>query len=739
MVKKESLTDTGATIRGMVERITFHNPDNGFSVLKVKPGGRRQEITVVGNVPGIAVGEVLEAVGEWHRDPRHGLQLKADTIISFPPVSEEGMARYLGSGMIRGIGPEMADRIVKAFGKDVFNVIEEEPQRLVAVQGIGPKRMDMISGAWVEQKKIRAIMLFLHSHGVGSARAHRIYKFYGDQAVGLIKENPYRLSRDIWGIGFKTADSIAGSLGIPPHSLSRACAGIEYTLDRKTEEGHCACPREKLELESGELLEIPPEIIKEALDRILEEGRLVSQRHGADDLVYPSRLYRAEKQLALDLCGLSAGKHPCSISDQRAALGWVQEQVGLKLASSQKQALLKALDKKVLVVTGGPGVGKTTLVNSIVRIFNSKRLVIRLCAPTGRAAKRLSETTGMEARTIHRLLEFDPVGFCFTRNRNNPLDGDVIICDEFSMVDLPLAHQLIQAVPPHAALLIVGDVDQLPSVGPGKVLRDIIDSSVIPVARLDKVFRQASKSSIITNAHLVNSGKMPRMHNERNADEGCLDDFYHIECDEPEKGVSLIKKLVKERAPMRWGFNPIRDIQVLCPMIRGLLGASNLNLELQTLLNPSGPSFTMLGTTFRLGDKVMQVVNNYDKNVFNGDMGIISAINEIEKGLTVQVDGRQVFYQGSELDELVLSYAVTIHKSQGSEYPCVVIPFHTQHYPMMQRNLLYTGITRGKKLVVLVGNRKALAIAVRRIGADERLTSLDQRLIEGGNRIVFGS
>jgi exodeoxyribonuclease V alpha subunit len=735
MEKKENLINTETTVRGMVERITFHNPDNGFSVLKVKPGGRRQEITVVGCVPGIAVGEVLEAVGEWFRDPRHGLQLKADTIVSFPPVSEEGMARYLGSGMIRGIGPEMADRLVKAFGKDVFNVIEDDPERLVKVQGIGKKRKDMISGAWEEQKKIRSIMLFLHSHGVGSSRAQRIYKFYGDQAVGLIKEDPYRLSRDIWGIGFKTADSIAESLGVPRHSLSRACAGIEYTLDRKTEEGHCAVFREKLELESCELLEIPPEIIKEALGRILEEGRLVSQKHGASDLIYPSRLYRAEQQLAMDLCNLSAGRHPCSISDQAAVLEWVQEQVSMELAESQKQALLKALEKKVLVITGGPGVGKTTLVNSIVRIFSSKRMGIRLCAPTGRAAKRLSETTGMEARTIHRLLEFDPAGFCFTRNRNNPLDGDVIICDEFSMVDLPLAFQLIQAVPPHAALLIVGDVDQLPSVGPGKILRDIIDSSVIPVARLDEVFRQASQSSIITNAHLVNSGKMPRLINETSDGSTRLDDFYHIECDDPEKGVALIKKLVKERAPMRWGFNPIRDIQVLCPMIRGLLGASNLNLELQNLLNPSGPSFTLLGTTFRLGDKVMQVVNNYDKNVFNGDMGIISAIDEIEKGLAVQIDDRQVFYQGAELDELVLSYAVTIHKSQGSEYPCVVIPFHTQHYPMMQRNLLYTGITRGKRLVVLVGNRKALAIAVKRIGADERLTSLDQRLLEGWNRI----
>ena len=736
MGKKESRINTGTTVKGMVERITYHNPENGFSVLKVKPGSRGQEVTVVGNAPGIAVGEILEAVGEWFRDPRHGLQLKADTIISFPPVSEEGMARYLGSGMIRGIGPEMADRLVKAFGKDVFDVIEDEPGRLTEVPGIGRKRKDMISGAWEEQKKVRSIMLFLHSHGVGSSRACRIYKFYGDQAVGLIKEDPYRLSRDIWGIGFKTADSIAESLGVPRDSLSRACAGIEYTLEKYTEDGHCACPRVKLELESGELLGIPHEIIREALDVILKQGRLVSQRHGADDLVYPSRLYRAEKQLASDLCALSSGKHPCLISDQKAALDWVQKQVNLELDLSQKQALMKALDSKVLVITGGPGVGKTTLVNSIVRIFNSKRLSIRLCAPTGRAAKRLSETTGMEASTIHRLLEFDPVGFCFTRNRNNPLEGDVVICDEFSMVDLPLAHQLIQAIPPHAALLIVGDVDQLPSVGPGRVLRDIIDSSVIPVARLDKVFRQASRSSIITNAHLVNSGKIPKMHTQRPGDGNYLDDFYHIECDDPEKGVALIKKLVKERAPMRWGFNPIRDIQVLCPMIRGLLGAANLNQELQSLLNPSGPSFEMLGTTFRVGDKVMQVVNNYDKNVFNGDMGIISAIDEIEKGLAVQMDDRQVFYQASELDELVLSYAVTIHKSQGSEYPCVVIPIHTQHYPMMQRNLLYTGITRGKKLVVLVGNRKALAIAVNRIGADDRMTSLTQRLIESWAAII---
>lgn len=730
MKKSENLPGRETTVNGMVERITFHNPDNGFSVLKVRADGRQQEITVVGSVPGIAVGEVLEAVGEWHRDPRHGLQLKAETIVSYPPVSEEGMTRYLGSGMIRGIGPETASRMVKAFGKDIFRIIEHEPGRLAEVPGIGPKRLGMISGAWEEQKKVRAIMLFLHSHGVGSSRAHRIYKYYGDQAVGLIKEDPYRLSRDIWGIGFRTADDIAASLGIPPHSLSRACAGIEYTLGKFTDDGHCACPREVLEEDSCELLDIPREIIREALDRILAEGRLVSHRHGGSDLVYPVGLYRAEKQLASDLFRLLSGRHPCTIRDREAALAWVEKQVNISLADSQKAALFKAMDSKVLVITGGPGVGKTTLVNSIVRIFAARKMRIKLCAPTGRAAKRLSETTGMEARTIHRLLEFDPVGFRFTRNRSHPLDCDLVICDEFSMVDLPLAHQLIQAVPPQAGLLIVGDVDQLPSVGPGKVLRDIIDSSVIPVARLDRVFRQAARSSIITNAHLVNRGRMPRLRAPVNNGGNHLDDFYHIDCDDPEKGVALIKKLVRERIPARWEMDPVRDIQVLCPMVRGHLGASNLNLELQALLNPAGPSLAMFGTTFRVGDKVMQIVNNYDKNVFNGDMGIVSAIDELEKGLAVRVDDRQLLYQGGELDELVLSYAVTIHKSQGSEYPCVVIPLHTQHYPMMQRNLLYTGITRGRKLVVLVGNRKALAIAVKRVGADERLTSLGQRLLE---------
>jgi len=732
--KKDTITAT-ATLSGMVERITFHNPDNGFSVLQVKPAGRGKAVTVVGNVPGIAVGEALEADGEWIRDPRHGMQLKAERIVSFPPVSVEGMAKYLGSGLIRGIGPEMAARLVKAFGEDVFEIIEKKPERLTEVPGIGRKRLGLISGAWEEQKKVRSIMLFLHSHGVGSSRAHRIYKFYGDQAVGLIKENPFRLSRDIWGIGFKTADNIAASLGIPPHSMSRACAGIEYTLDKYTEEGHCACPREKLEQESAELLEIPPGIISEALGKIIDEGRLVIQKHGGSVLVYPYRLYQAEKQLAGDLQDLLSGRHPCSIKDPGAAVAWVKEQVGLDLEESQRLALLKALDSKVLVITGGPGVGKTTLVDSIVRIFRAAKLAVRLCAPTGRAAKRLGETTGMEARTIHRMLEFDPVGFRFSRNRNNPLEGDVVICDEFSMVDLPLAHQLVRAIPQHAAVLIVGDVDQLPSVGPGRVLRDVIDSSVIPVVRLNKVFRQAARSSIITNAHLVNQGKMPRLHSSRNEDTGSLYDFYHIECEDPEKGVGLIKKLVRDRIPQRWGLDPIRDIQVLCPMVRGFLGASNLNVELQSLLNPSGPSFSIFGTTFRIGDKVMQILNNYDKNVFNGDIGIITAIDEVEKGLAVRVDDRQVFYQGTELDELVLSYAVTIHKSQGSEYSCVVIPVHTQHYPMLQRNLLYTGITRGKKLVVLVGNRKALAIAVKRTGSDERMTSLSQRLVEAGNRI----
>jgi len=738
MENKNKSDNRTASLKGMVERITFHNPENGFSVLKVKPDGRSGEVTVVGNVPGIAVGEVLEAEGEWIRDPRHGMQLRAEKIISFPPVSVEGMSRYLGSGMIRGIGPEMASRMVEAFGDGVFEIIENHPQRLTEVPGIGRKRREMISGAWQEQKKVRSIMLFLHSHGVGSSRAHRIYKQYGDQAVGLIKENPYRLFRDIWGIGFKTADGIAASLGIPPDSLSRACAGIEYTLDKYTEDGHCACPRDKLEQEAVELLGIPPEIISEALDRIIGEGRLVTRQHGSSVLVYPSRLNRAEEMLAADLQGLLSGGHPSQLKDPGAAVKWVQEQVGIRLDESQERAIHKALSSKVLVITGGPGVGKTTIVNSIVRIFRAAKLQVQLCAPTGRAAKRLGESTGMEARTIHRMLEFDPVGYNFTRNRNNPLDGDVIICDEFSMVDLPLAHQLIRAVPPHAALLIVGDVDQLPSVGPGRVLRDIIDSSAIPVVRLTKVFRQAAKSSIITNAHLVNSGKMPRFDNRQTEADG-LNDFYHINSEEPEKGVELIKKLVQERIPRRWGFDPIRDIQVLCPMVRGLLGAHNLNFELQALLNPAGPSFSVFGSTFRTGDKVMQILNNYDKNVFNGDIGIITAIDEVERGLAVRVDGRQVFYEGTELDERVLSYAVTIHKSQGSEYPCVVIPFHTQHYPMMQRNLLYTGITRGKKLVILVGNRKALAIAVKRTGADERLTTLSQRLAEAGHKMLRNS
>jgi exodeoxyribonuclease V alpha subunit len=709
---------------GLVERVTFHNLENGFCVLRVKARGHRDLVTVVGHAAMITAGEFVQISGTWVNDRTHGQQFRASFLKVTPPTTMEGIERYLGSGMIRGIGPVYAKRLVRAFGEAVFDLIEQQPTRLREVTGIGAKRAARIIAGWEEQKVIREIMLFLHANGVGTSRAVRIYKTYGNDAVRVISENPYRLARDIRGIGFRTADQIAAKVGIEKTALVRVRAGISYALAEAMNEGHCGLPVAELTALTGKLLEVPEPLIETALELELQAGDIVADQMEDRHCAFLAGLYRAEQTIAERLRLLVSGVPSWPPIDAATAIPWVERRTGLQLAQSQREAVRVALANKVLVITGGPGVGKTTLVNSILKIVIAKQVRVALCAPTGRAAKRLSESTGLEAKTIHRLLETDPRTGEFRRTEEHPLDCDLLVVDEASMIDVLLMRSLLRAVPDKAGLLIVGDVDQLPSVGPGQVLADIIAANVLPVVRLTEVFRQAAGSRVITNAHRINRGQMPELTNGN-----APSDFYFIDAAEPEDGVAKIVAVVRDRIPKAFGLNPIRDVQVLCPMNRGGLGARSLNIELQKALNPPGDTrVERFGWTYGPGDKVMQVENNYDREVYNGDLGIVQQVDDEEAELVVAFDGRDVRYGFGELDELVLAYATTIHKSQGSEYPAVVIPLVTQHYMMLARNLLYTGVTRGKRLVVLVGQRKALAIAVRSQGSHRRWSKLRDHL-----------
>jgi exodeoxyribonuclease V alpha subunit len=706
-------------LAGLVERVTYHNNETGFCVLRIKARGQRDLVTVVGHAASISAGEWVQMSGVWVNDRTHGLQFKAAFLKASAPTTLEGIEKYLGSGMIRGIGPIYAKKLVRAFGEAVFELIEQEPKRLHEVAGIGPRRAGRIVAGWADQKVIREIMLFLHANGVGTSRAVRIFKTYGQNAVQLISENPYRLARDIRGIGFLTADKVAEKLGIEKTAMIRVRAGVSYALAEAMDEGHCGLPIDELSDLSAKLIDVPPALIETALALELEAGAVVADTVEGHRCVFLAALHRAEQVIAARLHVLAAGRLPWPAIDTDKAIPWVEARTGLTLADSQKQALGLALACKALVITGGPGVGKTTLVNSILKVLRAKGVAVALCAPTGRAAKRLGESTGLEARTIHRLLETDPKTGSFKRDEAHPLDCDLLVVDEASMVDVLLMRSLLQALADKAALLIVGDVDQLPSVGPGQVLADIIGSSAIPVVRLTEIFRQAAQSQVVVNAHRINQGQMPDL----TVQEGS--DFFFVDAAEPEEGVRKLLAVVRDRIPGRFGLHPVRDVQVLCPMNRGGLGARALNLALQQALNPPGETrVERFGWTFGPGDKVMQVVNDYDRDVFNGDLGVISSLNTEEGELSVNFDGRTVSYGFGELDELVLAYATTIHKAQGSEYPAVVIPLSTQHYAMLARNLLYTGLTRGKRLVVLVGQRKALAIAVRNQGGRRRWSRL---------------
>lgn len=718
-----------ATLEGVLERVVFANEENAWSVVRLAVPGRQDLVTAVGNLLGIQPGESLRLAGEWIDDPKYGRQFKVSSYRTVAPSTVKGIEKYLGSGLIQGIGKVMASRLVKAFGKETLDVIERHPERLREVEGIGPGRSSAIQRAWIEQRDIKEVMVFLQSHGVSTQYAIRIYKTYGPAAVDLVRENPYRLALDIHGIGFKSADRIAAALGIDPAAPQRLEAGVLHLLSEGGDRGHLFLPRRTLVQEAATLLGAPAHLVETAISTLSEGGQVVVEPSTAapDDpgeaAVYPKALHVAETGIAARVRDLLIQPSLPFEIDVERALDWFEKTEKVELARQQRQAVRSGLTRKVLVITGGPGTGKTTLVQGLVRILEKKGQRVLLAAPTGRAAKRLAEATGGQASTIHRLLEFDPKTRTFVRNREHPLGCDLLIVDEVSMLDAVLAFHLLRAVPDPGRLVLVGDVDQLPSVGPGRVLADLIRSDAVEVVRLTEIFRQAARSLIVVNAHRVNEGKMP--------EPGAVDgdsDFFFLPRRDPEEIVETIAELVGRRVPARFGLDPVEQIQVLTPRNRGPLGTERLNEMLRDLLNPEGEEIARGGRIFRVGDKVMQVRNNYDLEVFNGDIGRVTGIDELDQLLRVTVDGRELVYEPSMLDELTLAYACTIHKSQGSEYPCVIVPLHTQHYLMLQRNLLYTALTRAKRLAILVGEPRALAAAVNNRRVRTRFTRLAERL-----------
>jgi exodeoxyribonuclease V alpha subunit len=719
------------TLEGVLERVVFFNEENSFTVARLQVPGKKDLVTIVGALSLPTPGETLRLKGQWVVDTKFGQQFLVESCLSVLPATIVGIQKYLGSSLIKGIGPIMAKRIVDKFGLDTFDIIEDSPERLREAEGIGPIRTERITKAWQEQKQIREVMVFLQGHEVSPAYAVKIFKAYGDKAISVVKENPYRLALDISGIGFKTADKIARSMGIDPNSQIRAEAGIIHVLSELVDEGHVYYPIEELKEKAAELLEVDPAILDTALGTLAKQERILIEELLDVKAVYLRPLHVAEANVARRLKTLiESPKQPLQI-DVEKAIEWVQSTNHIELAETQKQALRKAISGKVLVLTGGPGTGKTTLVNSLVRILEKKGQRILLASPTGRAAKRLSEVTGREAKTIHRLLEFSPKEGGFKRNEDNPLDADLVVIDEASMVDILLMNNLLKAIPLAATLVLVGDVDQLPSVGPGNVLKDIIASACVETVVLTEIFRQAQESLIIVNAHRVNRGEFPQLRPQP----GQRPDFYFIEKDTPDEVLGIIKELCIKRLPNAFHLSSVDDIQVMTPMHRGTVGVANLNAELQSLLNPEGKAVTRGGRLFRMNDKVMQTKNNYEKDVFNGDIGRLVGIDMEDQKVQVKFEDRVVDYDLSDLDEVVLAYAISVHKSQGAEYPAIVVPLLSQHYIMLQRNLLYTAITRAKRLVVLVGSKSAIAIAVRNNKVQRRYTNLAARLSIGSTDV----
>jgi len=723
-------------LKGLVEKITYTNDDTGFTVARIRAEGRRDLIVAVGSFLSLTVGEIIEMRGEWGRHPKFGEQFVIKDYKVSVPATVNGIEKYLGSGLVKGIGPVMAGRIVKQFGPSALDIIENHIDRLAQVEGIGPKRISLIKQAWDEQKAVREIMIFLQTHGVTSGYAAKIYKQYGDASISVLRANPYRLAMDIWGIGFISADRIAERLGFSKDSHLRLEAGIIYVLNQLAGDGHVFFPMDRLVEKCREILEVKPEAVRKTLEGPGLRERIVIEDYAAEDrelkeekrLVYLTPFHIAETGVAARMKALiGTSKSVRDVSEDKA-LAWVQDKLGLTLASRQAEAVKSALRDKVMIITGGPGTGKTTIIRAMINIFQRIGVRVMLAAPTGRAAKRLSEATGHEARTIHRLLEYNTRRGGFQKTEDNPLDCELLVVDEASMIDIILMYHLLKAVPPAATFILVGDVNQLPSVGPGNVLKDIISSGTVRVVYLSEIFRQARQSSIIVNAHRINSGRLPVLEKA----EGKLDDFYFIEQAEPEEAVKIILELASRRIPGRFGLNPFDDIQVLAPMHRGLVGAANLNAVLQEALNPGRPGIIRGGNEYRLGDKVMQIRNDYEKEVFNGDIGRISQVNRELAEVTIAFDGREIVFDSSDLDQVVLAYAISIHKSQGSEYPAVIIPILSQHYLLLQRNLIYTAVTRGRKLVVIVGSRRALAMGIRNDRTGQRFTCLKERLVKPG-------
>ena len=704
-------------LRCVVERITYQNSLNGFTVLKCAAKGFADLVTVVGTMPDTNVGSVLLLQGFWKVDSKYGRQFSVETFEEVLPATVLGIEKYLGSGLVKGIGPNFAKRIVNTFGVDTLNVIEEDPEKLLTVPGIGKIRVERIKKSWADQKEIKNIMIFLQGHGVSTSHATKIYKTYGNDSVKTVQENPYRLADDIWGIGFKTADTIASKMGFGHEKYERLRSGLMYTLNHLADEGHCYATREMLMNTGSELLEVNSSLLEEALDRMIREETVKTEALEDEQgiAIYLPPFYFSEVGAARRLQKIAGTSRKIQVKTGPAENDFPYD-------IAQILAIETAAQSKVLILTGGPGTGKTTTTLGIIKAYKTARANILLAAPTGRAAKRLSETTGMEAKTIHRLLEYKPPEG-YQRNEENPLDGDVLIVDECSMIDIMLMYNLLKAVPDTMTLIMVGDIDQLPSVGAGNVLRDVIESGAFPVIRLTKIFRQAQSSRIITNAHRINKGLRPDLSNVRDTD------FFFIEKENPGEAADEIVNLVKTRLPQHYRI-PSSAIQVLAPMQRGVVGATNLNQMLQDALNPAGDGLKRGGFLFKTHDKVMQIKNDYDKEVFNGDIGEVSDVNLEDRELTVTFDNRSVVYDSSELDELVLAYAATIHKSQGSEYPVVVMPILMTHYVMLQRNLVYTGVTRAKKLLVIVGTKKALSMAVRNTSIDKRNTLLARRIKE---------
>lgn len=714
-------TDNTVEIRGSIERIVFHNEENGYTIFRLRPENKLDLETLVGTMQSPQAGTQIKARGRYTVHPKFGKQLQMESYIEERPSSAEGIRAFLASGCIRGIGKKWAEKIVSHFGSDTFNILDHDPDRMLEIPRFGQKRLTAVKLSWAEHQGVRELMIFLQEHGIGASFAFRIYKHYERHAIEIVKENPYRLAMDVFGIGFHTADMLAMKLGFDSNCLLRAEAGLLYMLMELSSEGHIYYPEDKLiEKTSGDL-NIDSGLVAEALTNLQKEERIIIDELDDHRGVYLYRHYVYESKIAFYLKRLLNSPRTACFKNVEATINTVLSKMKIELAEEQLEAVHTATKSKIMVLTGGPGTGKTTILNAIIKVFQSIGAKVLLAAPTGRAAKRMTETSGVEAKTIHRLLEFSPKEEGFGRNENNPLACALLVVDEASMMDTMLMYHLIKAAPMGTTLIFVGDVNQLPSVGPGNVLRDIIASGTVPVVELIEVFRQAAESDIICNAHLINKGELPYFRS------GLKTDFYLFKQENGEECAELIVDLVKNRIPKRFGFAP-EEIQVLCPMTKGSTGTLNLNKELQQALNPSPQQIVRGDKIFKLNDKVMQIRNNYDKDVFNGDMGYIIIINAEERELTIRFDERNIIYDFEELDEIVPAYAITIHKSQGAEYPVVIVPLLMQHFVMLERNLIYTAVTRGKKMVVLVGQMKALAMGVKNNKIRKRYTWLAKRL-----------